>query len=288
MTIRLGGTSVRRALAEWVLPPGVKRALVRVASARRRRLSRTERVALASNSRIQRAFAGRRCFVLANGPSLANVDIDSFGSEVTVVMNAFNRHPAIRLWQPTVHCVAEPADTYTSPEGIEFLEGSLIGYTSTIHVFPLEMKALFEETGLLPPERLVLFKADGTPASEFDRVDLTGLIPSPHDTSVLAVSVAIAMGCDPIVILGLDQNFLSHQGINRHFYDDATVPWPAEDLSLTPYLVRMRQGITTFEAHAALGRIALKNGQTIFNATEGSFLDVYPRATLADLLARKD
>jgi hypothetical protein len=288
VTIRLGGTSVRRTLAEWVLPPGVKRALVRVASARKSRLSRTERVALASNSRVQGAFAGRRCFVLANGPSLANVDIDSFGSEVTVVMNAFNRHPALRLWQPTVHCVAEPADTYTTPEGIEFLQGLLTGYTSTIHVFPLETKAMFDETGLLPPERLVLFKADGRPASEFDRVDLTRPIPSPHDTSVLAVSVAIAMGCDPIVILGLDQNGLSHQGINRHFYDDATVPWPVEDLGLTPYLVKMRQGITTFEAHAALGRIAAKNGQTIFNATEGSFLDVYPRATLADLLAPKD
>lgn len=288
MTGRRGRTSVRHILAEWVLPPGVKRAFGRIPTARRRRMSRTERVALASNSRIQGAFAGRRCFVLANGPSLANVNIDSFGSEVTVVMNAFNRHPALRLWQPTVHCVAEPADTYTSPAGIEFLRGLLTGYTSTMHVLPLETKALFDEIGLLPPERLVLFKADGTPASEFDRVDLTGLIPSPHDTSVLAVSVAIAMGCDPIVILGLDQNGLSHQGINRHFYDDAAVPWPAEDLGLTPYLVKMRQGIATFEAHAALGRIAARNGQTIFNATEGSFLDVYPRATLADVLAPKD
>jgi len=285
VTIRLGGATVRRALAEWVLPPGVKRALVRVASARRRRLSRAERVALASNSRLQGAFAGRRCFVLANGPSLANVDIDSLGSEVTVVMNAFNRHPAIRLWQPTVHCVAEPADTYTSPEKLEFLRGMLTGYTSTIHVFPLEMKALFEETGLLPPERLILFKADGTPASEFDRVDLTGPIPSPYDTSVLAVSVAIAMGCDPIVILGLDQNGLSHQGLNAHFY--AEDPGSAEDLSRTPYLVKMRQGITTFEAHAALGRVAAKNGQTILNATEGSFLDVYPTAALGDVLARR-
>jgi hypothetical protein len=44
-------------------------------------------------------------------------------------------------------------------------------------------------------------------------------------------------------------------------------------------------GITTFEAHAALRRIAARSGQTILNATAGSFLDVYPAATLADVLA---
>jgi hypothetical protein len=229
-------------------------------------------------------YAGRRCFVLANGPSLATVDVESLGGEITVVMNAFNRHPAIRLWQPTVHCVAEPATAYTSPEGLVFLQGLVRGYTSTTHVFPIETKALFDRTGMVPPERLV-FVMQGRNAAEFDHIDLRGPIPSAHDTSILAVSVAIAMGCDPIVLLGLDYNWLSHRSINRHFYDDAAMPWSAEDMSKTAYLNVMRQSIPCWEAHAALRRIAATSGQTILNATEGSFLDVYPTTTLGDVLA---
>ena len=278
---------VSHVAAEWLLPPGVKRILSRVfGRSRLRQLSAEEDATLASNARLQGAYAGRRCFVLANGPSLASVDIDALGSEVTIVMNAFNQHPVMHLWQPLFHCVAEPADTYTSPERLKFLEGLLAGYSSTIHVFPIEMKALLTSMGL-EPERLAYVKQDGRTAAEFERIDLTGPVPSAHDTSILAVSVAIALGCDPIVLLGLDYNWLSHRSVNAHFYDDATVPWPAEDLSKTAYLDEMRWAVRCWEAHTALRRIAARSGQTILNATEGSFLDVYPTANLGDILAGK-
>ncbi len=278
--------AVRHAMAEWLLPPAVKRILVGNGGRREREISPAERSVLATNARLHGAYAGRRCFVLGNGPSLAKVDLQPLAGEVTVVMNAYNQHPAIRLWQPVVHCVAEPAGAYTGPDGLRFLEGLVSGYTSTIHVFPIELQPVFDRTGILPPERLVFVKQDGRKAAEFDRIDLTGPIPSAHDTSILAVSVAIAMGCDPIVLLGLDYNWLSHRSINRHFYDDAAAPWGAEDLSRTPYLDVMRSSVPSWEAHAALCRIAARSGQTILNATEGSFLDVYPTTTLGDVLAR--
>ena len=240
---------------------------------------------LAANARLQGAYAGRRCFVLGNGPSLATVDLDPLGGEVTVVMNAFNQHRAVRLWQPTIHCMAEPASAYADPEMVRLLEQFLAGYTSTTHVFPIEMKAVFDTSGLLPPDRLVLVQQDGRKAAEFDRIDLTGSIPSANDTSIMAVSVAIAMGCSPIVLLGLDYNWLSHRSIHSHFYDDAAVAWPAEDLSRTPYLDVMKEAVKCWEAHAALRRIAARSGQTILNATEGSFLDVYPMTTLTAVLA---
>lgn len=280
-------TSLRHAVAEWVLPPAVKRLLVRAIVARRSpRLSPAqERAALSANARLQGAYAGRRCFVLGNGPSLARANIESLGGEITVVMNAFNQHPAMRLWQPVVQCMAEPASAYTSPDMLRLLQRFLDGYTSTIHVFPVELKPLFDRTGILPPERLAFVKQDGRVAAEFDRIDLAGPVPSPHDTSILAVSVAIAMGCDPIILLGLDYNWLSHRSRHEHFYDDGSVPWPAEDVSRLPYLELMRASLRCWEAHAALRRIAAANGQTIINATEGSFLDVYPTATLDQVLS---
>lgn len=287
MTAWHNRAAVRHAVAEWILPPAVKRVLRTAMSRTRPDVSPAERAVLAANVRLHGAYAGRRCFVLANGPSLASVDIDPLGEEITVVMNAFNQHPAMRHWQPVVHCAAEPASAYTGPHPVplRFLEELVSGYESTTHVFPIEMKAIFDQTGILPPERLVLVKQDGREAAEFDHIDLTGPIPSAHDTSILAVSVAIAMGCDPIVLLGLDYNWLSHRSINAHFYDDAAVWWDAEDLSKSSYLKMMKDSMPCWEAHAALFRIAAKNGQTILNATESSFLDAYPFTTLGDVMA---
>ncbi|MGH9423104.1 MAG: hypothetical protein ACRD3J_24215 [Thermoanaerobaculia bacterium] len=204
--------------------------------------------------------------------------------EITVVMNHFNQHPAMLDWQPTVHCVAEPATRYESPEGVRYLQGMLRGYTTTTHVFPIETKALFDRTAFLAPERLVLVKQDGRTAADFDHIDLTGPIPSLHDTSILAVSVAVAMGCNPIVLIGLDYDWLCHDSIRRHFYDDAEVPWEPEDLTKVPYLAEMRTAIPRWEAHAQLSLIAARTGQVIVNATKGSFLDVYPIVPIGTVL----
>jgi hypothetical protein len=284
VTWRLGSAHLRRIMSEWVLPPAFQ-LLIMGAATNRRRQSAGQRAVLARNAWLQDAYVGRRCFVLGNGPSLANVDVESLGGEITVVMNAFNRHAALRMWQPVVHCMAEPASAYSTPERIHLLRQFLEGYTSTTHVFPIEMGPLFNRTRILPPNRIAFFEQDGRKAGEFDRIDLTGPLPSPHDTSILAVSVAIAMGCNPIVLLGLDYNWLSHRSVNAHFYDDAAVPWPHEDVGRTPYLSLLRSAQLCWEAHTDLLRIASRSGQTILNATEGSFLDVYPMTTLAAVLS---
>jgi hypothetical protein len=277
---------LRHFAADWILPPAVRHLLLQTRRRSHPRIaSADERAVLAKNARLQSAFAGRRCFVLANGPSLADVDIGSLSEEITIVMNHFNQHPALRVWQPVVHCAAEPASFYDGPEKLKFLQALLDGYSSTIHVFPVELKPTFDRIDIVPPERLAFVKQDGN-AVEFDRLDLTEPIPGTNDTSILAVCIAIAMGCDPIVLLGLDYNWLSHRTINRHFYDDSAMSWPAEDMAGTPYLDAMRQSLPSWEAHAELRRIADRSGQRIINATEGSFLDVYPTARLDQILAK--
>jgi hypothetical protein len=278
---------LRHAVSEWMLPPGVKRALTHVVKVGGPGLApREKRAIVAASARLNGAYAGRRCFVIGNGPSLAALDLTPLAGEVTVVMNAFNQHPALKLWQPTIHCMAEPANAYAGkPEKLDLLKTCLAGYTTTTHVFPVEMKPILDSLALVPPELVAYVAQDGTVAAKFDRIDLTRPVPSAHDTSILAVSVAIAMGCDPIVLLGVDYTWLSHRSIHTHFYDDASVPWGAVSLGTYTYLEQIRFALKAWEAHAALRRIAADHGQTILNATEGSFLDVYPATTLAEVLA---
>jgi hypothetical protein len=249
-------------------------------------MTNDERHVLTLNSRLQGSHRGRRCFVIGNGPSLADEDIGSLGGEVTVVMNAFNQHPSLRMWQPTIHCRAEPGRTYMTPERLESLRRQLEGYESTIHVFPIQAKPALDRARILPPERLAYVRMDRV-ASEHTRIDLTQAIPSAPDTSILAVAVAIAIGCSPIVLLGVDYDWLSHRSVQAHFYDSSAVPWSAEDLGTASYLEDLKAGVICWESHAALREIALRGGQEIVNATRGSFLDTYPRTTLGAVLARQ-
>jgi hypothetical protein len=278
-----------KAIAEWTLPPAVRGVILR--SARRagtQLMSRPERDILARNSSLQGAYRGRRCFVIGNGPSLASENIDTLGGEITVVMNGFNQHHAIELWQPVVQAIGEPASEYTRPNGIglDGLKALLNGYTETKHVFPIAVKEILDRNELLPRERVFFVRQDGRKASEFDRIDLTKSVPAVHDTSILALSVAIAMGCSPIILLGMDYDWLARGEFRAHFYDDAAAPLLAEDLREVPYVEEMRTAIPRWEAHAALRRVAQRNGQTILNATRQTFLDIYSRTTLDDVLAR--
>jgi len=273
---------------DWVLPPAVDRAVTR-AVRKMRPVPQRERQAIAGNGKWHGAFRGRRCFVIANGPSLATENLDVLGAEITIVMNEFNRHHALAAWTPTFHCAAEPATFYRLPGGREYFSSLLRGFRDTVHVFPVETMSEFDRDGSVPASRLLLVKQDGRPAADFSEIDLADRVPAAHDTSILAVSLAIALGCDPIVILGLDYDWLGREDM-QHFYADPegfALPVDPGQVSYPklPYLAKMRMTIPRWEAHEALRRIAERTGQRIINATPESFLDVYPRSTLAEVLA---
>ena len=282
--------TIRSFLREWVLSPGIRREIGRLEGALRSpRLSSEDRAQLQANARLHGRFAGRRCFVVANGPSLSGVDLSLLSGEITIAMNHFNRHPVLQHWEPTVHCAAEPAEFYEGPEKLDFLRDMVSGYTSTTHVFPIGLRDTFVQAGIIPRERLVLVRISSRPAAEFHRIDLSASVPSTHDTSILAVSVALAMGCSPIVLVGLDYNWLD-QGPMGHFYREAPQSLPERTPSIIaypdlPYLERMRLALPRWEAHAALARIGAASGQVIVNASARSYLDVYPFTTFDEALA---
>src|ERR1043166_4309463 len=72
-------------------------------------LSSEERTLLDRNRVFLDKHQGKRCFVLANGPSLKTQNIEPLGSEVTLVMSGFWHHEVVGKWQPTYYCFSDPA-----------------------------------------------------------------------------------------------------------------------------------------------------------------------------------
>ena len=79
-----------------------------------------EDLAACKNVPLKNMFAGRRCFLIGNGPSLKTQDITLLKNEVTVVASSFFRHPDAKVVNPPFWVFADPyfwtkPDTYFIP-----------------------------------------------------------------------------------------------------------------------------------------------------------------------------
>lgn len=275
---------LREVAREWLVPPALWRAGGQLAHrARQLTASRDEAALLARNAQFHGRYRGRRCFVIGNGPSVAGQDLAPLASEITITMNWFNRHPVLDLWRPTFHCIAEPGDAacWQDPG---FLPRLLDRLHAQAYFMRLDTRTHVRAAGFPQIDRVHYVKVSERPL-KVRSVNLTRpLLPTP-DTSILAVMVALALGCSPIYLLGIDYDWLSHRSLYGHFYDADDPVETREDLGRTYYLRNIEAAQRQWRSHELLREIALRGGQRIYNATAGGFLDVYPRATLAETLA---
>jgi hypothetical protein len=268
---------------DWIVPPSLWR-VGRQALDRARHLTANadEAAILARNARFHDRYRGRRCFVIGNGPSVNGQDLTVLSQEITITMNWFNRHPVLAAWKPTFHCIAEPGEAACWQDPA-FLPRILAGLDAQAYFVRVDTMPHFQRAAF-PDMCRVHYVKIGDSSTTVRFADLTRpVLPTP-DTSHLATMVAIALGCSPIYLLGLDYDWLSHRSLHRHFYDADDPAEQREDLSQQSYLRNIVSSHAAWRGHEKLRELALRRGQRIYNATEGSFLDVYPTATLSEAL----
>lgn len=276
-------------LKDWVIPPGFLRIIHKAEHYRNSRsqygLTKAEiSNILSRNEKFNGMYAGRRCFVIANGPSLAKLDLSFLKNDITIVMNLFFRHPILNVWQPTFYCAAEPpTGGWKNVHMIPIMKEGIAKLSPQAFFIPLITKKISEQYFVHPPEKTYYLRMEGA-ATKDSELDLTKTVPGAPDTSIMAVMLAIALGCSPIYLLGLDYDWLAHRSIHRHFYgeNEDTIE-TREDLGAKSYLKQMESVISCYNAHSKLKDIASHRGQRIYNATEGSFMDEYPLINYSDI-----
>ena len=253
-------------------------------------LSRADRRALAPNGVYADRYRGRRCFVIGNGPSLATQDLAPLAGELTFVMSAFFRHTAVERWQPTYYCFADPLFFDGSATMRDFFGSLGERVRDATFLVPLHARRAIAEQGLLPEDRL-RFVAFGRPlaATTEVRIDLRGRVSAVQSVSQLAILAAMFMGCSPIYLLGLDHDWLSHRGLDRHFYQGYAGlekhPQVQPDLKKWRYRDLMESQLALWRGYEALDALARRAGIRILNATGGGFLDVFEGADYALVVA---
>ncbi len=253
---------------------------------------------IARNAELAGRHEGRRCFILATGPSIQTQDLTPLAEELCIAVSHFFLHPDIRRIRPAYHVLAPyhpPFDFHTLDT---VFDGFDAHYDDDVHyIFGHRPYAysLWDYLLAYPRRRRThqyfvdYGRSEQLIETNHTRSDVWDLTARPFEVRTvpyIAIQVAAYMGCSEIVLLGCDHDYLADvkRVTNHHFYREEDGVSDVEHLSeftterwFEEYHFRWRQYRLMRQALAA-------RGITITNATAGGMLDVFPRATLADLV----
>lgn len=224
-------------------------------------------------------YAGKRCFIICNGPSLKPEDLTKIydNGDISIAMNMIARIYDKTLWRPTLLSATD--DCVFNPLNKNLVENCECGvklYDRKRYLKSLSAKGnivymQFNESRKLLDE------------PEFD-IDVTKPLPSIGTSTYSMIELAGFLGCREIYLLGCDMSYavnLNRDGSityndsgQNHFYakdqDHMTHVKPAPTWELQA-------------AYDAAAKLSGKFGIKIYNATRGGKLDSFQRVDFDSL-----
>ena len=229
----------------------------------------------------------QRAFIIVNGPSLIDQNLELLKDDITFVVSGFYKHKVIDTWQPKYYSILDKTFFDNSNDSNLFfthLKEKI--HDSTFFIPLFRGYEINTANDLLPAEKTFYIASSGTPD---ENVDLTTTVQSFQSVSSFALAQAIYMGCNPIYLLGFDHDYLANKGPDKHFYAGATIPnkqstYKVELSKLYAYDEIMVTCHKLWQNYRSLNRAAEKKGIKIFNATNGGYLDVFERVDFEEIM----
>jgi len=224
---------------------------------------------------LRNAQAGRRCFVMGNGPSLMKADLRRLRDEVTIGSNALFLIFDHMGYRPTYHTVEDVLVAEDRARELNAMRGST-------KVFPRDLAyCLKQDEATL----YIRFRRNyaGFPkfSDAFDEICYWG-----GTVSMLNLQLAYYLGCNPIYLLGFDHSYRVPPNLSSHIIHS-----DADDVNHIhpdyfgkgyrwhdPMVERMEEGYRVarsfFDAR----------GIRVYNATMGGKLEVFERASFDEVM----
>lgn len=258
-----------RALITYGLPPVVLD-LARLVRAHIRHLGAHRQ--LAANSAWHARFKGERVYVIGNGPSVGDFNVEELSGQKVIVMNNFHRATWKHDVEIVAHCIAEPRSSPSWDR--EEIRTAILGTNS--HSYWLDMSSLGELGDLDSGKALHHVLPAWEPGLWGERpIRLDRGTLAYQTTAQLAIEVGLFMGFREIVLLGFDHDWLASPDYSRHFYasdKDAT-----DTLGTMSYLQIIRFMQRMWEIYERLDESARRAGIRIENASSKTYLDIFER-----------
>lgn len=228
-------------------------------------------------------YAGQRCFLIGNGPSLQASDLELLKNEITFGCNYIHKIYFQTDWRPTFHCLS---DSSTVRMGGWDIVSNLAEDKTTMIIRDFT----FDKMPIKPKNVLV------APSVSMDDYyvskDFLAFHYISHATVMsMMVEAAMYMGFSEIYLLGVDATTSSDKGGN--FTANYFTPEQRKKLDAIKKKVIKDYDVNKRRAEIAdrqqivyqlLRQSAEERGIHIYNATRGGALEVFERVNLDDVV----
>lgn len=208
---------------------------------------------------------GKRCFIIATGPSLTISDVNALRNEYTFGVNTCYKLFDKCDWRPTYYCISDinvyraiGEEIQREPLGCVFYEGTFPNYEKENGI-PFYQNLFYEFQSI----------ANGNKKNKRRfSTDISNVVYGGASVVYIALQIAVSMGFSEIYLLGVDCNY---SGSQKH---SSLVSYRKQPKLAPRAEVNM---IKCFETSKA---IAEQLGIKIYNATRGGHLEVFTRVDL--------
>lgn len=219
----------------------------------------------------------QRCFILGCGPSLKNIDPEHLSflkNEMIIGVNDLFRTPFLRDIIPQYYFMLDNAywtdQIDTAFAAIDFYKNKKTVFFTHVKAYDFLGKKVSKSStmyylysGLYPVKRVL---------NSLDKNQTISI-----NVVTQAILSAMYMGFKEIYLLGCDYTAFATP-LDTHCYDSSETPYKTQNLAFYLKYYELATNI-----HYMVAQKALKEHVSIFNLTDNSLLDAYPKKKLSDL-----
>lgn len=233
--------------------------------------------------------------ILGNGPSLADVIANcskELESHPLLAVNFAANAPEFTKLRPEFYVLADPHffRNTTDPNVSRLMENlNNVGWEMTLFV-PFGAKPKLDNP-LVSIEYFPLKAMEGPAWFRHLMFRRRLGMPRPRNVLIPSLMIGIWLGFKEIYVCGADHSWLRTLSVNDrnevvsiqpHFYkeDSRELERQRIDYLRIPLHQVLESQMVAFRAYHTLQEFVNHEGITIYNATEGSFIDAFPRKTL--------
>jgi hypothetical protein len=211
-------------------------------------------------------FRGERGFIIANGPSLNEIDLSSLRNEITFGVNRIYQHFGCMGFQPTFYYAEDSSIIRNHAEEIR------TSITRSTKIFPYVYHKVFDDSVYVNynPYASILHARFSTDASR--KVYWGGLC------TYAVMQIVYYMGFETVYLVGFDHNWLelTKSGRPTHFVEGYFSPTQKYNVQKHMWLVN--------RSYRLARRVFEKDDREIVNCTRGGQLEVFKRQSFEEVV----
>lgn len=224
--------------------------------------------------RLKNLYLGKRCFIVATGPSLLKSDLELLKDEICLSMNSICKLYDKTSWRPTFYGIQDRLVFNKLKDVAEKYVDLYKAYFITDEIFTLSSKDVISRNNIV---RFPYNNDYHFYDQQFNKFyskfsdNAYGIVYDGYSITYSLLQIAVYMGFKEIYLLGCDCNY--QKGSKNHIVESGHVDkyeYQNHDKMMTGYIEAKKYA----DAH----------GIKIINCTRGGMLEVFPRIALEDVL----